>query len=159
MLIQGGVICMAPISKLKIRRKKRGQLFLLEVFIALSVLILLMIAIYQVEFSTDKTYPDNLSEIGYNTLESLNKAGTLKPLVYNLITTELADSIDNALPENIFWRLSVEDDAGTNVFSLYWERIPPADASVGASDYFLFGYDTILNQYRVIHLELWRLVG
>jgi hypothetical protein len=159
MLIQGGVICMAPISKIKIRQKRRGQLFLVEVFIALSVLILLMIAIYQVEFSSDETYPDNLSEIGYNTLESLNKAGTLKPLVYNLQTTELADSLDNALPENIFWRLSVEDDAGASIFTLYWERTPPADASVGATDYFLFGYDTILNQYRVIHLELWRLVG
>jgi hypothetical protein len=118
-----------------------------------------MIAIYQVEFSSDETYPDNLSEIGYNTLESLNLAGTLKPMIYNLQTTELADSLDNALPENIFWRLSVEDDAGGSIFTLYWERTPPADASVGAADYFLFGYDTILNQYRVIHIELWRLVG
>ena len=150
---------MAPILKLKIQRRKRGQLFLIEVFIALSVLILLMIAIYQVEFSSDETYPDNLSEIGYNTLEALNQAGVLKPLVYNYQTSELADSLDTALPENIFWRLSVEDDTGTNIFSLYWERTPPADASVGVADYFLYGYDTILNQYRVIHLELWRLVG
>jgi len=159
MLIQSGVIYMAPVLKLRIQRKRRGQLFLIEVFIALSVLILLMIAIYQVEFSSDETYPDNLSEIGYNTLEALNQAGTLKPLVYNLQTTELTNILDNALAENVFWRLSVEDDTGTNIFSLYWERTPPADASVGVVDYFLFGYDTILNQYRVIHLELWRLVG
>ena len=159
MLIQSGVICMAPISKLKIQLKKSGQLFLIEVFIALSVLILLMIAIYQVEFVSERTYPDDLSEIGYNTLESLNQAGTLKPLIYNLQTTELANIIDGTLDVNIFWRLSVEDDAGTNIFSLYWERIPPADASVGAVDYFLFGYDTTLDQFRVIHIELWRLVG
>ncbi|NHK32767.1 MAG: hypothetical protein FK730_15565 [Asgard group archaeon] len=147
----------------RIRKKlllnKKGQLFLLEVFIALSVLILLMIALFQVEFTATPTYQENLSEIGYDALESLNQAGELKPLVYNLLTSDLADSIDDILPINILWRLTVEDDVGTTIFSIYWDRTPPLDASVGATDYFLYGYEINLNQFRVIHLELWRLLG
>jgi hypothetical protein len=143
----------------KLLHNKKGQLFLLEVFIALSVLILLMIALFQVEFTSTPTYQDNLSEIGYDALESLNQAGELKPLVYNLLTSDLADNIDDILPINVLWRLTVEDDVGTTIFNIYWDRIPPLDASVGATDYFLYGYETNLNQFRVIHLELWRLAG
>ena len=147
----------------RIRKKllpnKRGQLFLLEVFIALSVLILLMIALFQVEFTSTPTYQDDLSEIGYNALEALNQAGELKPLVYNLQTSDLADSLDDMLPINIFWRLTVEDEIGTTIFSVYWDRVPPLDVSVGVTDYFLYGYEININQFRVIHLELWRLVG
>jgi len=146
-------------TKLRLRSKKKGQLFLLEVFIALSVLVLLMIALYQVEFTSLPTYQDDLTDIGYNTLDSLNDAGSLKTMVYNLQTTELSDSIDEALPANIYWRLAVEDENGAIVFDLYWDRAPPADASIGVTEYFLFGYETNLNEFRVVHLELWRLVG
>ncbi|NHJ40392.1 MAG: hypothetical protein FK731_10205 [Asgard group archaeon] len=143
----------------KLLPNKRGQLFLLEVFIALSVLILLMIALFQVEFTSTPTYQDDLSEIGYNALETLNQAGELKPLVYNLQIIDLTDSLDNILPINILWRLTVENDAGSTIFNIYWDREPPLDVSVGVTDYFLYGYEINLNQFRVIHLELWRLVG
>ena len=150
---------MGRLTKLKNSFNKKGQLFLIEVFIALSVLILMMIAIYQVDFVSDPTYQDDLSEIGYNALESLNKAGNLKSYIYNIQTTEFAESLESILPENVLWRLSVEDDAGTTIFQIYWNRTPPADVSVGVTDYFLYGYETELNQFRVIHLELWRLLG
>ena len=143
----------------KIKQNKKGQLFLLEVFIALSVLILLMLALYQIEFTSVPTYQDDLSEIGFDALESLNQAGELKPFVYNLLTTELTDSLDDILPMNVLWRLTVEDDSGTTIFSIYIDRIPPVDASIGVTDYFLHGNDINLNQFRVMHLELWRLVG
>jgi hypothetical protein len=156
--IQGGVVCMARI-KISFIRNKKGQLFLLEVFIALSVLILLMIALYQIEFTSIPTYQDDLAEIGFDALESLNQAGELKPLVYNLQTTELASSLDEVLPLNVLWHLTVEDDQGNIIFDLYQERTPPAEASVGVTDYFLYGSDINLNQFRVVHLVLWRLVG
>ncbi|NHJ84145.1 MAG: hypothetical protein FK734_01700 [Asgard group archaeon] len=149
---------MASLTK-KILSRKKGQLFLLEVFIALSVLILLMLAIYQVEFTTLPTYQDDLSTVGYNTLDSLNTAGELKPLVYNLLTDELAESLDDILPQNIVWRLKVDDGAGNTIFSLFWDRLPSTGASVGAADYFLYGYGDGLDQFRVIHLELWQLLG
>lgn len=145
--------------KLTKQRRKKGQLFLIEAFIALSVLVLLMIAIYQVEFSSTPNYQDDLSEIGFNALDSLNKAGELKPLVFNLQSTDLANSLDDALPENILWRLSVEDETGTTQFTVFWDRSPPASSSIGATDYFLYGYNDALDSYRVIHLELWRIVG
>ncbi len=150
---------MGRLTKIKNSFNKKGQLFLIEVFIALSVLILMMIAIYQVEFTSDPTYQDDLSEIGYNALESMNKGGNLKLFVYNMQTLEFADNLENILPENVLWRLSVDDDAGNNIFQIYWDRTPPADVSVGVTDYFLFGYESDLNQFRVIHLELWRLLG
>ncbi|MGC9778274.1 MAG: hypothetical protein HZR80_03440 [Candidatus Heimdallarchaeota archaeon] len=150
---------MGRLTKIKNSFNKKGQLFLIEVFIALSVLILMMIAIYQVEFTSDPTYQDDLSEIGYNALESMNKAGNLKPFVYKIQTSEFADNLENILPENVLWRLSVDDDIGNNIFQIYLDRTPPADVSVGVTDYFLFGYESDLNQFRVIHLVLWRLLG
>ncbi|NHJ03486.1 MAG: hypothetical protein EAX90_01580 [Candidatus Heimdallarchaeota archaeon] len=141
------------------KNKRRGQLFLLEVFIALSVLILLMIAIYQVEFTAIPTYQDDLAEIGYNALETMNKAGELKPFIFNSQTLELANSLDEILPENIIWRLSVENSVGTTIFQVYWDRVPPVDGSIGVTDYFLYGYIDALEQYRIVHLELWRIVG
>lgn len=142
-----------------IRKRKKGQLFLLEVFIALSVLILLMIALFQVEFTSVPTYQDDLSEIGYDVLNTLNDVGTLKPLVYNAQTSELINSLDNSLPENVIWRLSIRNSAESSIYDIYWDRIPPADATIGVTDYILYGYGTGLDTYRVVHLELWRLIG
>jgi len=138
---------------------KKGQLFLLEVFIALTVLILLMVAIYQVEFTAPPSYQDDLSEIGYNALESMNIAGDLKPLVFNSLTTDFANSLSTILPENVLWRLSVENGVGTTQFQIYWDRAPPAESSVGVTDYFLYGDGENLQHFRTIHLELWRIVG
>ena len=149
---------MAGLKKLKLPTKKKGQLFLLEVFIALTVLVLLMVAIFQIELTTMPNYQDDLSIIGFEALDSINKAGELKALVFNSLTDELAESLDDALPANILWRLSVEDEAGNSQFTLFWDRTPPTEAAVGVTDYFLYGYLSDLNQYRVIHLELWRLV-
>ena len=140
-------------------KTKKGQLFLLEVFIALSVLILLMIALFQVELITQPNYQENLSTLGYNTLDSLNEAGILKPLIYNQQITELKESINGALPETVFWRLSVRDSAGTVLFDVYWDRTPPLDLTIGVTDYILYGMGDGLDQYRVLHLELWQLVG
>ncbi len=159
MFIQGGVVYLVRVKEKLIKNNKKGQLFLLEVFISLSVLILLMIALFQVEFTTRPTYQENLSEIGYNALDSLNQAGTLKPLIYNQQITELADSLDASLPANVLWRLSVNDEDGTTIYSIYWDRTPPSDATIGVSEYFLFGFETNLDQFRVLHLELWRLAG
>jgi hypothetical protein len=117
-----------------------------------------MVAIFQIELTTMPNYQEDLSTIGFEALDSINKAGELKNLVFNGLTTDLADSIDAALPTNILWRLSVENEAGNEQFSLFWDRTPPEDAAVGATDYFLYGYLSDVNQYRVIHLELWRLV-
>jgi len=147
------------VKRVTIKNNKRGQLFLLEVFISLSVLILLMIALYQVEFTTMPTYQENLSEIGYNTLDSLNQAGTLKPMIYNQQTAELINSLDTSLPANVLWRLSIKDDTGTTIYTVLWDKTPSLDATVGVSEYFLFGFETNLDQFRVLHLELWRLVG
>ena len=138
---------------------KKGQLFLLEVFIALTVLILLMVAIYQVEFTAPPSYQDDLSEIGYNALESMNLAGDLKPLVFNSLTTDFANSLSAILPENVLWRLSVEDGVGTTQFQIYWDRTPPGESSVGVTEYFLYGNAENLQHFRTIHLELWRIVG
>ncbi|MHA1125668.1 MAG: hypothetical protein ACTSO7_08435 [Candidatus Heimdallarchaeota archaeon] len=149
---------MARLTKLKLPTKKKGQLFLLEVFIALTVLVLLMVAIFQIELTSKPNYQDDLSTIGYDALDTINNAGELKTLVFNGLTSELSDSITDALPENILWRLSVEDEVGNVQFTLFWDRTPPADAAVGATDYFLYGYQSDINLYRVIHLELWRLV-
>lgn len=140
-------------------RNKKGQLFLLEVFIALTVLVLLMVAIYQVEFTSIPNYQDDLSDIGHNALESMNIAGDLKSLVFNAQTLELAESLSEALPENIIWRLSVEDSTGSTQFQIYWDRTAPIGSSVGVTDYFLYGEADNLSHYRTIHLELWRIVG
>ena len=140
-------------------KNKKGQLFLLEVFIALTVLILLMVAIYQVEFTSLPSYQDDLSDIGHNALESLNIAGDLKSLVFNAQTLELGESLNEALPDNIIWRLSVEDSAGSTQFQIYWDRTPSIGSSVGVTDYFLYGEADNLSHYRTIHLELWRIVG
>ena len=111
---------MVRIRKLKLPNKKKGQLFLLEVFIALTVLVLLMVAIFQIELTTKPNYQDDLASIGFDALDSINKAGELKNLVFNGLTDELADSLDEALPENVLWRLTVENEAGeSEVVRLY----------------------------------------
>lgn len=150
---------MVRLTKTLLKRAKRGQLFLLEVFIALSVLVLLMIAIYQVEFTITPNYQDDLVDIGYNALDTMNAAGELKPLIYNAQTLELADSLDAILPENIIWRLSVEDGSGTTLFQVYWDRAPPEDSSIGVTEYFLYGFQDDLSGNRIIQLELWRIFG
>jgi len=161
MYFQGGVISLVRklMKKIRLRTKKNGQLFLLEVFIALSVLILLMIALFQVEFVTKPNYQENLTRIGYNALDSLNQAGVLKPYVYNQQITALQESLNDALPETVFWRLSIRDETGTVVFNVYWDRTPPYDLTIGITDYILYGFEDGLDQYRVLHLELWQLVG
>lgn len=142
-----------------LRGKKQGQLFLLEVFISLTVLVLLMAAVYQIEFTTVPTYQDDLSIIGYNALESLNEAGTLDQLVYSENTDELSNQLNAFFSDNIIWRLSVGYENGTTQFTVFWDRQPPKSASVGVTEYFLYGYGTNVDQFRVIHLELWRLLG
>ncbi|MBD3189856.1 MAG: hypothetical protein GF308_04395 [Candidatus Heimdallarchaeota archaeon] len=144
---------------INLKNSKQGQLFLLEVFISLTVLVLLMTAVYQVEFTTVPNYQDDLSIIGYNALESLNEAGSLNPLIYSENTAELSEQLDAFFSETIIWRLSVEDNAGETQFTLFWEREPPKSASVGVTEYFLYGSGATVDQFRVIHLELWRLLG
>jgi hypothetical protein len=146
--------------RITIRKKagKKGQLFLIEVFIALTVLILLMAAVYRVEFTTVPNYRRSLSLIGYDALDSMNQAGELKPYVYNNLTTQFTTSLEDILPENILWRMSVEDESNVVQFSIYWNRVPPTDGSVGVTEYFLYGFETNLEGYRIIHLELWYLV-
>ena len=89
----------------------------------------------------------------------MNIAGDLKSLVFNAQTLELGESLNEALPDNIIWRLSVEDSAGSTQFQIYWDRTPSIGSSVGVTDYFLYGEVDNLSHYRTIHLELWRIVG
>ena len=138
---------------------KQGQLFLLEVFIALTVLVLLMTAVYQVEFTTVPDYQDDLSIIGYNALEAINSAGELKPLVYSENRAELIQRLDEVLSGQVLWRLSVLDDSGTPLFQVYWDRLPPANADIGVVDYLVFGQGTTVDDFRTLHLELWRIMG
>ncbi|TFG01480.1 MAG: hypothetical protein EU542_06885 [Promethearchaeota archaeon] len=141
-----------------LRHRKKGQLFLIEVFIALTVLVLLMTAIYQIDFTTIPKSSEKLSTIGYTALDSLHSSEALKPMIYNEQTDDLKDSLNELLPANILWRLNVLDEEEQVVFDVYWEREPSSNSNLGISEYILYGYNDALDNYRIIHLELWQLI-
>ncbi|MEA2071408.1 MAG: hypothetical protein U9O98_08970 [Asgard group archaeon] len=139
-------------------KQKKGQLFLIEVFIALTVIILLMTAIYQVEFTTYPHYQEELSTIGFDALETLNEAGELKPLIFEQNSITIQENLDNLLEENILWRLSVLDNSSKELFTINWEQTPPLDTDIGVVNYILASDGSSLGDYRIIHLELWQLI-
>jgi len=78
----------------KLLGSKKAQLFVIEAFIAVSVMLIMVIAIYEVQLATVPPKEQGYTELTYNILESLDHGGILEEYVIAL-KSENTDTIGN----------------------------------------------------------------
>ncbi|MHA1415874.1 MAG: hypothetical protein ACTSRR_06390 [Candidatus Heimdallarchaeaceae archaeon] len=78
----------------KLLKSKKAQLFVIEAFIAVSVMLIMVIAIYEVQLATVPPKEQGYTKLTYNILESLDQSGILEEYVIAL-KSENPDTIGN----------------------------------------------------------------
>ncbi len=94
---------MSDVVKMKLfkelSKSKKGQLFVIESFIAVTVMIIMVTAMYEVQVATNTPIEEKYSNVAYNLLESMDKSGTLDNFVQVLKNGTLSQQI--SVKENI----------------------------------------------------------
>ncbi|UJG43342.1 MAG: hypothetical protein K9W46_13330 [Candidatus Heimdallarchaeum endolithica] len=94
----------------KLLRSKKAQLFVIEAFIAVSVMLIMVIAIYEVQLATVPPKDQGYTELTYNILEALDQSGLLEEYVIALksgnstnieiVQDNISLAVYSSLPEN-----------------------------------------------------------
>ncbi|MHA1865186.1 MAG: hypothetical protein ACTSVB_09940 [Candidatus Heimdallarchaeaceae archaeon] len=94
----------------KLLRSKKAQLFVIEAFIAVSVMLIMVIAIYEVQLATVPPKDQGYTELTYNILESLDQSGLLEEYVIALksensanienVQDKISLAVYSSIPEN-----------------------------------------------------------
>ncbi|MEE9410444.1 MAG: hypothetical protein V3V41_05915, partial [Candidatus Heimdallarchaeota archaeon] len=100
-------------------KSKKAQLFIIEAFIAVSVMIIMVTALYEVQIATQVAPEQNFQEDVFNTLRALDKNGKLDEFLSKLntgtipeissIKGTLKQAIYGSLPDNGEFVLSCEN--------------------------------------------------
>jgi len=104
----------------KLTKNRKAQLFIIEAFIAVSVMIIMVTALYEVQIATHPPIVPNYHEEVYTSLESLDAINVLDNYIYSVIysMTENITYYRNIVKEGIYGSLP---DNGE--FNLYYENI------------------------------------
>ena len=154
-----------------ILRNKRGQLFLIEVLIAVSVLVIMVAALGKVTTSVDVKPDTNLDEQGLALLTELDQQGLLekyaaaiasgssvniannRTLLISIIDTTLSDNVEYKLQ---FFTLSAGNWVEDTTAALNSQVTVPATVDLTVVEYVIPGYGTTL-QATTFRLSLWYL--
>ncbi len=150
---------------IKLSKSKKGQLFIIEAFIAVSVMIIMVTALYEVQLATQPSAEPKFHEGVYSTLQALDANGFLDDYIYSIVNSIPADiiyyrniisqAIYGALPDHGEFKLNYEDLQTSSIVtgSHINEHLTPGD-SVISLDYFI---TEVYGEYApyTIHLQVW----
>ena len=149
----------------RLTKNKKGQLFIIEAFIAVSVMIIMVTALYEVQLATQPSSEPNFQDDIYNTLKLLDKNGILDEYIITVETgsaVEIANikntikqSIYGILPDNGEFQLFCENMASSDVVSDSWINralILPKE-SIGI-DYLITEINGEFGSY-IYHFQVW----
>jgi len=146
-------------------KNKKGQLFIIEAFIAVSVMIIMVTALYEVQLATQPSSEPNFQEDIYNTLKLLDQNNILDEYIDTVeggiageilaIKNRIRQSIYGALPDNGEFQLFVESMNSSNIISNSWINralILPKE-TVGI-DYLVTEVNGEFESY-IFHFQVW----
>ena len=146
-------------------RNKKGQLFIIEAFIAVSVMIIMVTALYEVQIATQPTTESNFHENIYSTMKALDKNGVLDEFIYALKIDSLTDiniqktiiqqALYGALPDNGEFKLYCQNVTSTQIITSSWinQHLSLSTEAIGI-DYMI---TEIMGEYEpcIFHLHVW----
>lgn len=146
-------------------RNKKGQLFIIEAFIAVSVMIIMVTALYEVQIATQPTSEPNFHENIYSTMKALDNNGVLDDFVYALKIDSVVDinnnkviiqlALYNILPDNGEFRLHCENVTSSVIITNSWinQHLSLSTEAIGI-DYMI---TEIMGEYDpcIFHIHVW----
>ena len=149
----------------KLSKSKKGQLFIIEAFIAVSVMIIMVTALYEVQLATQPSVEPTYHEEVYSTIQALDANGILDEYIYaieNVISADITyyrniitQAIYGALPEHGEFKLNYESvQTSTIVTESYINEILTPGDTVISIDYLI---TEVLGEYApyIIHIQVW----
>jgi hypothetical protein len=149
----------------KLAKNKKGQLFIIEAFIAVSVMIIMVTALYEVQLATQPSTEPNFQEDIYNTLKLLDQTGFLDEYIVTVktgspaeianIKTTLKQSIYGMLPDNGEFRLFCESLNNSSVVTNGWinQGLTLPKETIGI-DYLITEVNGEFESY-IFHFQVW----
>ena len=149
----------------KLASNKKGQLFIIEAFIAVSVMIIMVTALYEVQLATQPSSEPNFQEDIYNTLKLLDQTGFLDEYINTAETgspAEIADvkatmrqSIYGILPDNGEFQLYCEILSTSNLVTNGWinQGLTLPKETIGI-DYLITEVNGEFISY-IFHFQVW----
>jgi hypothetical protein len=149
----------------KLMKNKKGQLFLIEAFIAVSVMIIMVTALYEVQIATQPTPELYFQEDVYITLKALDNEGLLDEYLYTIKTGTPAEirnikdiiqaALYGSLPDNGEFILHCENLTSSQIVTDSWinEGLAPGKETIGV-DYLITEVYGDYDPY-IYHLQLW----
>ncbi|MCG3225611.1 MAG: hypothetical protein H7645_01725 [Candidatus Heimdallarchaeota archaeon] len=149
----------------RLTKNKKGQLFIIEAFIAVSVMIIMVTALYEVQLATQPSSEPNFQDDVYNTLKLLDKNGILDEYIVTVetgsaveiakIKNTIKQSVYGILPDNGEFQLFCENMASSNVVSNSWinQALILPKESIGI-DYLIAEINGEFESY-VYHFQVW----
>ena len=146
-------------------KSKKAQLFIIEAFIAVSVMIIMVTALYEVQIATQITPEPSFQEDVYNTLRALDRNGKLNEYIYTLeiesipeitnLKSILRQAIYGSLPDNGEFVLSCENLTSDETVANGWinHGITLPNEFIGI-DYLILEVNGMYSPY-MLHLQIW----
>ena len=150
---------------IRLSKAKKGQLFIIEAFIAVSVMIIMVTALYEVQLATQLTPTLNLEDEVFITIRALDNIGNLDKYLYSLETGITADielykeiieqAIYGSLPDNGQFLLYCENVTVSEVIPESWinQYLTLPDSTTGI-DYLVTEVNGKFTEY-IFHFQVW----
>ena len=150
---------------IRLSKAKKGQLFIIEAFIAVSVMIIMVTALYEVQLATQLTPTLNLEDEVFITIRALDNTGNLDKYLYSLETGITADiemykeiieqAIYGSLPDNGQFLLFCENVTVSEVIPESWinQHLTLPDSTTGI-DYLVTEVNGKFTEYS-FHFQFW----
>lgn len=150
---------------IRLSKAKKGQLFIIEAFIAVSVMIIMVTALYEVQLATQLSPELNLENEVFITIRALDNTGTLDKYLYSLETGISADielykkiieqAIYGSLPDNGQFLLFCENVTVSEVIPESWinQYLTLPDSTTGI-DYLVTEVNGKFTEY-IFHFQVW----
>lgn len=146
-------------------KSKKAQLFIIEAFIAVSVMIIMVTALYEVQIATQITPEPSFQEDVYNTIRALDRNGKLEEYIYALeigsipeitnMKSILKQAIYGSLPDNGEFILSCENLTTDVTVADGWinQGITLPNEFIGI-DYLILEVNGEYSPY-ILHIQIW----
>lgn len=150
---------------IRLSKAKKGQLFIIEAFIAVSVMIIMVTALYEVQLATQLSPELNLEDEVFITIRALDNTGNLDKYLYSLETGITADielykqiieqAIYGSLPDNGQFLLYCENVTVSEVIPESWinQYLTLPDSTTGI-DYLVTEVNGKFTEY-IFHFHIW----
>ncbi len=149
----------------KLTKNRKAQLFIIEAFIAVSVMIIMVTALYEVQIATQPPIEAKYQEEVYTTLKLLDNQNVLDGYIYSVLNSQIANityyrtvieqAIYGSLPDNGEFNLYYENLTTSLEISGSWinQHLAPSAEAIGI-DYLISEVNGELIPCT-IHLRVW----